>query len=160
LRLSYVQPTPGELPPFAIWQWDGASVVPPESPDGGQVSLGGMLAFLGYQAPRAVTPGDQVDVLTFWRVLDVPERPLSLMLHLVGADGIPIAVGDGLGIPIDQWEAGDVIVQRHSLDVPAEMPSGGYRLQTGAYWLDTMERWLVDGTSNDTIFLAPFEQER
>jgi hypothetical protein len=160
LRLSYVQPIPGELPPFAIWQWDGASVVPPESPDSVQVSLSGMLAFLGYQAPGAVVPGDQVDVLTFWRVLEVPERPLSLMLHLVGADGVPIAVGDGLSLPIDQWEVGDVIVQRHSLDVPAEMSSGEYGLQTGVYWLDTMERWLVDGTSNDTIFLTPIEQGR
>ena len=160
LRLSYAQPTPGELPPFAIWQWDGATVAPSESLDNGEVPLDEMVAFMGYEAPREVRPGETVDVLTFWRVRDVPERPLSLMLHLVGAGGVPVAVGDGLGVPIDQWKSGDVIVQRHSLVVPSDAPEGEYGLQTGAYWLDTMERWLVNETSNDTIVLAPIEIKR
>jgi hypothetical protein len=66
------------------------------------------------------------------------------MLHLVGADGVPIAVGDGLGLPVDQWQKGDIIVQRHLLNLPEGIPPGTYWLQTGVYWLDTLERWPVE----------------
>lgn len=140
LHLSYVQPTPGELPAFAIWEWTGASVTTPTTEE---VTLGETLVFLGYAAPASARPGTTMEVLTYWRVLVQPSRPLSLMLHLIGADGIPITVGDGLGVPIDQWQRGDIIVQRHQLPVPEGTPPGDYELQTGAYWLDIMERWAV-----------------
>ena len=87
----------------------------------------------------------------------VPGRPLSLMAHLLGSDGIPITVGDGLGVPIDQWRPGDVIVQRHRLQVPEETPGGEYMLQAGAYWLDTMERWRAwdeQGNASDRLKLT------
>ncbi|MBN2005626.1 MAG: hypothetical protein JXA21_19870, partial [Anaerolineae bacterium] len=58
-----------------------------------------------------------------------------------GPDGAGVAVGDGLGFPVEQWRPGDVIVQRHVLSIPPDVPAGTYTLTTGAYWLDTMERW-------------------
>ncbi len=135
LRLSYVQPTPGELPAFAVWEWDGAPVTPPVA---AEVTLGDTLVFLGYSAPVTAKPGETADVITYWRILAQPARPLSLMLHLNGADGIPIAVGDGLGVPVDQWRAGDIIVQRHALTIPPNTAPGDYWLVGGAYWLDDM----------------------
>jgi hypothetical protein len=66
-----------------------------------------------------------------------------MMGHLVSADGVPVAVGDGLGVAWDQLQPGDVLVQRHVLAVPHGMPDGAYWLQAGGYWLDTMERWNV-----------------
>jgi hypothetical protein len=152
LHLSYVQPTPGELPAFAIWEWTGAPITPPVAPP--QVTLDETLAFLGYAVPDATRPGTTLDVLTYWRVLAQPVRPLSLMLHLVGVDSVPMAVGDGLGVPIDQWRAGDVLVQRHRLLIPEGTLPGNYQLQTGAYWLDTMERWTgTRGTGDEALFL-------
>ncbi|MFN3762218.1 MAG: hypothetical protein ACK4WK_03330, partial [Anaerolineae bacterium] len=158
LHLNYVQPTPGDLPPFAIWEWVGRPVRPPAAPEGGPVVLEGTLAFLGYDAPATAQAGETTEVLTYWRVLARPARPLSLMLHLTGAGGeTPIAVGDGLGVPVDQWEAGDILVQRHRLTIPADALPGSYHLRSGAYWLDTMERWgaKVDGESvGDQILLS------
>jgi len=153
LSLSYVQPTPGESPAFAAWEWAGAPVEPPAT--GGEVALGGTLAFLGYDAPAAARPGETVDVLTWWRVLAPPARPLSLMLHLNGADGAPLAVGDGLGVPIDQWRTGDIIVQRHRLTVPPDTLPGAHPLRSGAYWLDDMTS-LGNGDATD-ISLTPIE---
>ena len=97
---------------------------------------------------------------TWWTVAEVPTRPLSLMGHLVGADGAPIAVDDGLGVPVDQWQPGDLFVQRHRLLIPEGTPPGVYALHTGAYWLDTMERWpvtLPDGTATDHILVGQIE---
>jgi hypothetical protein len=65
-------------------------------------------------------------------------------------------VGDGLGVPIEQWQPGDVIVQRHKLMVPKETMPGRYGLQIGAYWLDTQERWPTrddNGKTGDALIL-------
>ena len=146
LRLSYVQPTPGELPPFAIWEWPGGAVAAPHP---GAVTFDGLLTLLGYDAPVAATPGETVTVLTYWQVSATASlpvtRPLSLMLHLNGADGTPVAVGDGLAVPAIQWQAGDIIVQRHRLSIPAAGPPGPYTLIAGAYWLDDLSPLTANG---------------
>jgi hypothetical protein len=118
------------------------------------ISLEGPLAFFGYE----LTLEEQgVTLLTHWQVTDMPDRPFSLMGHLVGADGVPVAVADGLGVSWDQFQPGDVLVQRHILPVPQSGPDSPYWLQTGAYWLDTMTRWpvVVDGhRAGDRILLG------
>jgi hypothetical protein len=38
---------------------------------------------------------------------------------------------------------GDLFLQRHLFLLPAEAPAGVYTLYTGAYWLDSLERWPV-----------------
>ena len=118
----------------------------------------GPVAFLGFQMDRAeVSPGAPVELWTFWKVKKTPGRPLSLMAHLVKPDGTPIAVGDGLGVPIEQWQPGDMIVQRHQLKVPYGTPNGNYPIQTGVYWLDTMERLPTldkNGKASDQLLLT------
>jgi hypothetical protein len=69
------------------------------------------------------------------------------MLHLVGPEGKPRLVADGLGVPIEQWQVGDVVVQRHRLAIPLDTPPGNYQLVAGAYWLDTLKRWQVPSSS-------------
>ena len=121
----------------------------------------GPLHFLGHDVDRgSVAAGGETTLRTYWQVSQVPERQLSLMAHLIGSDGVPVAVGDGLGVPIEQWLPGDIIVQRHRLAVPEDTPQGRYRLQTGAYWLDTLERWSVrleDGSTSDRLLLNEIE---
>ena len=80
------------------------------------------------------------------------------MLHLIGPGGTPVVVGDGLGVPLESWQVGDVLVQRHRLTLPQDAPIGDYTLYTGAYWLDTLERWpvLVDEKpAGDRVALSP-----
>jgi hypothetical protein len=76
--------------------------------------------------------------MTFWEIVTPPDRLISLKLHLSGDDGIPIVVGDGLGYPVEQWEPGDQLVQRHLLATDETMPAGEYTLRAGAYWLDSL----------------------
>ncbi len=144
-------------PLYAVYRIENVSV--PEH--SGDVTMDGPLNFASYRIDGYdYHPGDEIELWTFWRVKRVPTRPLSLMAHLTGPDGIPIAVGDGLGVPVEQWQRGDLIVQRHHLNIAEETPPGQYILQTGAYWLDTMERWpvlLADRATGDHIFLASVE---
>jgi hypothetical protein len=129
---------------------DGVSIMTP-------ITLDGPLTFLGYK----VTQEEQVVALvTYWQVADRPNRPFSLMGHLVGTDGIPVAIGDGLGVPWDQLQPMDILVQQHLLSTPQEMPGDSYWFQAGAYWLDTMERWSVlveDEVAGDRILLMSLE---
>jgi hypothetical protein len=123
-----------------VFHVSSASAAPPApaeaSPEGPAILVG------HERLPATAHPGQGLELITYWRVKEVPARPLSLMAHLVGEDGSPVAVGDGLGFPIEQWQEGDLIVQRHHWDLPQELaPGTELRAMTGAYWLDTMERW-------------------
>jgi hypothetical protein len=132
---------------------------PPNAAHAAEIeSVDGPLSFLGFELDRPqASRGEELVLSTFWRVEWVPNRPLSLMAHLMGPDGVPVAVGDGLGAPVEGWAAGDTIVQRHRFSVPEDAPPGEYWLQSGAYWLDTTERWLFqdeNGTQSDRLPLT------
>ncbi|OQY16830.1 MAG: hypothetical protein B6I35_15385 [Anaerolineaceae bacterium 4572_32.2] len=122
------------------------------------IDTNGPLSFLGYTIRQRAA---ETELDTYWQVTNVPTRPLSIMAHLVTTDGIAVAVGDGLGVPIETWRPGDVIVQRHHLDTSQSDISGPYWLQTGGYWLDTMERWSITVHGQivgNTLLLAEVSQ--
>jgi hypothetical protein len=164
-RLSYEQAYNGQLPAFALYEptpalaqppvpsavYAAAAGTPPPSAVGSlnlPVFLEGPLAFLG-----VATYADRgsLDVETWWRVTDGPvTRPFSVMAHLASANGEAMAVADGLGVAPVTLVTGDVIVQRHRFGGPAADTETW--LLTGAYWLDTMERWTVEGVPGaDTL---------
>ncbi len=130
------------------------------------LALDGPLRFLGYRVLEAEARA--VSVETWWEVVDTggaAGRPLSIMAHLVDGEGREIGVADGLGVPVEMWQAGDVIVQRHRF-APEETGSlamyhrmenlvsaaeaGDIWLRTGVYWLDTLERQTVTGPGGGT----------
>lgn len=101
------------------------------------LALQGPLIFLGYDLSS--TPSE-VMLDSYWQVAGTPDRLLSLMAHLLDAHGVPVAVADGLGVPIEGWQPGDIVVQHHLFSAPA---GGPYYVELGAYWLDTLARWPV-----------------
>ncbi|HQE91542.1 MAG TPA: phospholipid carrier-dependent glycosyltransferase [Anaerolineae bacterium] len=149
----------GEAGPV-VYRLSGMPPVPASSAEG--IDVDGPLEFLGYTLhANTVVPDSEIVLQTFWRVREVPGRPLSLMAHLLGPEGTVVAVGDGMGFPIEQWQPGDGIVQRHVLAVPADARPGTYTVITGAYWLDTLERWgMTDasGRTDDALLLYRFER--
>jgi hypothetical protein len=161
-RLAYEQTRTGFVPPFLVFEWfgpdplegltpaavhaapsawppgqarqEGVTLIPP-------LRVGDGLEFLGYTAQEAqVRAGSQTAIQTYWRVTQTPAQPLSLMAHLLDENGTPIAVGDGLGVSIEQWRPGDVIVQRHVFEIPSQTPPGAYWVQLGAYTLPDVKR--------------------
>lgn len=106
----------------------------------GSVVLEGPLVFLG----AAAYAGDGLEVETWWQVTDGPvTRPFSLMAHLLAADGQTLSVADGLGVSPLELSAGDLLVQRHRFD--KAVSDGEIWLRVGAYWLDSLARWSLDG---------------
>jgi hypothetical protein len=133
------------------WHLDRAVTEAASTP--APLAMEGPLDFLGYEVQSLP---DSIELHTYWRVTDSSARPLSLMAHLLDATGQPVAVADGLGVPVTSFHPGDVIVQRHRF-LNREPLVGSYWIQTGAYWLDTLERWPieVDGQAvGDRILLV------
>jgi hypothetical protein len=167
-RLTYEQRIPRGVPSFSIYEWSpdspgrimnnvqtGPVIVAPsdwapaQAESSGQtlttpLSVSGLLTFLGYRLSADTIPaGKTLELWTYWSVTDPPDFPLSLMAHLLDKDGQAVAVGDGLAVPIESWQASDVIVQRHMLEIPQEIAPGAYWVQTGAYRLTDMQRLTV-----------------
>jgi hypothetical protein len=179
-QISYRQRAYRDVPAFALYRATAGAALPQcvawaaraESPDAhvepasvpdiglsASFDLAGPLRFLGAESISA-TGG--LEVRTWWEVTQASDgRPLSLMAHLLLPDGSLAGIADGLGVPPVEWELGDILVQRHRFpDLrPLDKDSGGYILRTGAYWLDTGERWEVaagsEGGENvaDAIFV-------
>jgi len=153
LRKSFEHLTTGYQPPFVIYE-AAAPTMAPTFPAREDIRIGG-LTFLGHAVQQSDTT---VEVWTYWRVNTAPTTPISLMLHLLGPDGTPVSVGDGSGVPQEQWQPGDVLIQRHRLSLPPHAPPGAYTPQTGVYILATLERIpvLVQGqVVGDALVLPP-----
>ncbi len=161
-RLSYEQKRTGFAPPFRIYEDDGHVAYPtgsrahiaPSATSPAQaahaaamdlpITFDGGLTLLGYTLDRStLKPGETAFLETVWRVDSVPDRLLSIMAHVLAPDGSALAVGDGLGVPIESWQPGDVFIQRHTLTLPNDAPPGSYPIQTGIYWIDDGQRWPV-----------------
>jgi hypothetical protein len=166
-RLAYEQKRKGLLPPFAIYEWfeqkppgvgdsvlSGDSVVyaapsawPPQQvvSEGDAMTppvyVGDALLFLGYMVDEAsVKPGQEITLQMRWRLRQRPQQAFSLMAHLLDVNGIPLAVADGLGVGIEQLQAGDTLIQRHTFTIPTEASPGVYWIQIGAYTYPNVQR--------------------
>jgi hypothetical protein len=170
-RLTYQQTWYYDEPPFALSQWQGTEALPawannpirtapwdwspPRVEAEGSVStvpvrLNGLLTFLGY---RVSSSDKTLELETAWRAEATPKHSLSLMARVVGADGSVFATADGLGVPVDQWRAGDILVQRHRLTLPEGTQGGNYWLQTGVLDLVTHQRLMLPN-GNDQLLLG------
>jgi hypothetical protein len=159
-RLSFEQESPGVAPPLTVFQWDPAYpepgpvatawAAPAEWPPTKAVSQGtlitfpvsldGPLTFVGYDVAQE---GEAVTLTTYWSVDQQPAAPISIMGHLVDASGQPVAVGDGLGVPWQQLQPGDLLVQRHLLTNPPDAAGEDLWIHTGVYRLDPLTRFDV-----------------
>ena len=121
------------------------------------VPFGEWLAFLGYEwLGQRPTPGDSPALLTYWRVEEPSPTRLKVFVHLIGErSNTPIAQHDGLGSPPHGWAAGDLIIQKHIISIPADLPAGQYSLQMGVYDTVTNVRSFV--LAADRLLLYAFE---
>lgn len=89
-------------------------------------ALAPYLSLLRYE----VAPGQ---LLTEWRVEAPAPTPVSIFVHLYDGEGALAAAYDALGVTVEHWQTGDVIVQRYRFDPPPA--PGTYQLTVGLYSL-------------------------
>jgi len=138
------------LPPAASRPvaWSSSATFPPDNPQSVYhaldlpADLGHVIAMMGYDlSSQTVAPGDEVTLVTYWRVLSLPssekgkELDTVLFTHLLTPEGDPpvIAQQDRLDAPAWNWHTGEVFAQVHRLTIGNDVPSGLYPLEVGAY---------------------------
>ncbi len=101
-------------------------------------TFGGEVRLVGFTLPQsAYLAGDVVPVTLFWQA----ERPLTnrykVFLHLIDTNGQLAAQRDsepGGGLNLTTlWQPGEIIVDKHGLFLPVDLPPGEYTLLLGLY---------------------------
>jgi hypothetical protein len=114
------------------------------------------LEFLGYEvANPEAGPGDELLLLTYWRVLQPPPE-MATFVHLLGPEGQVVTQYDGFDVVIEDLEPGDVVVQLHTLPLPLDLPDREYRFALGAYTRADMQRMPLS-TGTDHVYLGAWQ---
>jgi hypothetical protein len=121
--------------------------------------LGGVVTLLGANLePKSAQlgPGTTFTVTLVWRAEQDIDRSYRVFLHLLGADGDPIAQSDGEPVnwtrPTTGWVPGEVVIDSRTLTVPEGVAAGEYGLQAGLYTLEDGRLLAADG--RDAVQLA------
>lgn len=141
----------GEAPlaPLGVIQIAGPARLfsPPPIPHPVQARLGQPgqgIVLLGYDGPTKAKPGDSLSLTLYWQPDATLDNELKVFRHLVDATGQLRAQVDTTPAngdrPTTGWVADEVIVDKASLSLPANLPPGRYRLLTGLYEVTTLSR--------------------
>jgi hypothetical protein len=98
------------------------------------IGFAGGLTLLGYDLRAEAN--QPIDLVTYWRVDQVPTQPMSIFAHVVDAAGNLIAQRDGLNVRLSSLEPGDVVLQHFVIDHLAEAAE----LRLGLYHPRTEQR--------------------
>jgi 4-amino-4-deoxy-L-arabinose transferase-like glycosyltransferase len=111
-----------------------------------EAMFGPDIQLYGYDlVSEQVSPGEALDLTLFWQALAIPERSYHVFVHLVDADDNSI-VAQSDRIPVDWlrptngWRPGEVLTDKHRLELPAEIGPGEYQLYAGLFLLDEDQR--------------------
>jgi hypothetical protein len=128
----------------------------------------GLIQFLGYAtSPEAeVRAGRALTVDLHWQAQRRLDKDYTIFVHLLGeynpATGGPVWAQDDSypldnGHPTTRWLPGQVIADRHLVDIPPDTPPGIYEIEVGLYDVLTGERLSVDSTAEDRILLGTIQ---
>jgi hypothetical protein len=102
--------------------------------------------------------GDALTVVLYWRGLQPPDTDYAVFLHLLATDGEIVAQHDSQpqdgAYPTSIWDAGELVVDEHTLSLPPGLPADDYRLRVGLYLPESGERLPVNG-GGDSVELGP-----
>jgi hypothetical protein len=97
---------------------------------------------VGYRVEGDMTPGKTFDWWIAWRVWSNtadPRASYHIFNRLVDAQGGFVAQADGPTLAARDWVAGDLIVQRFRIELPAQGPPGLLWMRVGMYTYPEMQ---------------------
>lgn len=136
----------------------GLGALPEEPAVASDACFGERICLRGYSLTAGpFAPGEVVPVTLFWQVdSPLPER-YKVFLHLIDNAGNLVAQHDaepcGNLMPTTVWAAGEQVIDRHGVWLPAGLPPGDYTLVGGLYSLSG-ERLPLQESEQDHIGLG------
>jgi hypothetical protein len=137
----------------------GPQTVRPDTDVG--LSFGEAIGLRGFTLPDdPVRPGAIVPLTLFWQAEAHPVQRYKVFIHVLDADGRLVAQTDrepvgGLA-PTDRWAAGEAIIDRYGVSLPADVVPGAYRVTAGLYDFSGARLRVTrpDGTQRDHVVLG------
>lgn len=87
--------------------------------------------------PARATTGEGVPMTFIWEAAGPTDRSYKLFVHLRNEASDVVAQADAYpaagSAPTNGWADGEVVVDEHTLSLPADLPEGDYRLVIGFY---------------------------
>lgn len=129
---------------FAQARWQPAQVT---------ANLENQALLLGADTPVRVQAGDTLPVTLYWLNLHDTAQNYKAFVHLVDAAGTVRAQQDGDPgggfSPTSRWRANELILDRHRVVLPPDLPPGPYTIKAGLYQLDPLRNLSVVPTTPD-----------
>lgn len=180
--LSHGQPVIGNLPRDTIIELETAQLLAdragafttmaplsyaPEvtelAPIAPPVRFGGNLTFLGYEpkVERTYLPGENVEVITYWRAEGELAPDLLLFNHILSDPISPVYNHDVIGVNPSLMQGRDVFIQVTHISLHEDALPGEYFVSTGAYLPGSFDERLPvlkdDQAHGDRIYLYDIE---
>jgi len=97
--------------------------------------LDGRIALLGYDLENQYKT--MLPITLYWQTQQTLSLRYKIFVHLIGADGRVWSQADDFPacgtIHANQWGPGQIVLDRHLLKLPPDLPQGDYTLQIGFY---------------------------
>lgn len=158
-------PVPADRSP-AVWSWEVRFEL--GDPQGLRhaidlpVNFGDVMAFVGHdRSAETVGPGEQLELILYWRLLQRPARHYSIFAHLLDADSDIVGEYDGNRYGTKFWreEGGELLLSYFPLRVRPDTPPGEYQLEIGVYHQPTDDRLPITDHEGervaDRLLLSP-----
>jgi hypothetical protein len=114
------------------------------------VEFGERIMLLGYDLELLE---NRLELLLYWQAGSPLDQNWTVFVHLVDGAGNLVAQHDSWPrdgrYPTSVWDQGEVVDDRHSLVLSANLPDGNYQVIMGLYSVESGERLpVLDGESN------------
>ena len=150
---------PDDLDPFfTVYQLTPASWPALAEP----VNFNGAIQLVGATwGHNPARPGDVVELLTWWQVLDptrvgpiVPPSfttDVTFFTQILRPDNSILVQQDRLDVPSWGWQMGDIVVQIHQLVLPGDAAAGEYQVIVGMYDRSSLQRTPVTDSTGLSV---------
>jgi uncharacterized membrane protein len=117
-----------------------------------QVRFGEAIALDGATLPqRAVKAGGELAFTLYWRAIGEPDKDYAAFAHLLNSDGVKVAQHDwqprdAAGPrPATTWRHDEALIDSETMQLPANLEPGNYRIIVGLYNWEDGERLRATG---------------
>jgi hypothetical protein len=118
-------------------------------------TVGNGMSLIGYDLPSSIAPGTRVTATLYWKATSPQTDDYIAFVHILDQEGRLLAQHDAQPrdgrYPTLYWQAGDIIVDEHTVQLPADQWEGTVRLVAGMYDSETSERLSVGGGTTRVI---------
>ena len=102
-----------------------------------QADFGPAISLLGYDRSAPVSAGGTFTLTLYWEAKTPIAEDYTVFVHVLDSTGKTVAQQDiapqHANYPTSIWGAGELVVDPHTLELPASLPAGDYTLAVGLY---------------------------